>query len=216
MENENENNDSLNVDNDAIVIDENDDIAAVKEKFEKLSERGVKTSDDNKQLFERAKKAEGFVKTDGKWVKAPKTEPKAEPKVETKTPSESKTNELDENALDFLDLKGITEDEDVTVVEDIVAKTGQTVRQVLKDDYVISKLKANKDAREVKAATPGSTKRGGATGDTLEIALAKYETTGEYSDDFELRSKVINKLEEKSSTSVPGYKKESFRKNSFG
>ncbi len=168
-----------------------------------------------------AKKARGIAQrlrtklTKASEKKVEKDKPKDEPPKEP-VKKEPNTNELDENALDFLDLKGIEEDEDITLIEDIVAKTGQTVRQALKDEYVISKLKTNKDAREVKAATPSGTKRGGATGDTLELALAKYESTGEYPDDFELRSKVINKLEEKSSTSVPGYRKKDYRKNSFG
>ena len=124
-----------------------------------------------------------------------------------KEPTPVKTSELDENALDFLDLKGITEDEDVTLIENIIAKTGQTVREALKDEYVVSKLKTNKDAREVKAATPEHTKRGGAQGDTLEIAMAKYESTGEYPEDFDLKSKVVNALEAKSGFSVPSYRK---------
>ena len=167
-----------------------------------------------------AKKARGIAqRLRTKLTKA--TEKKVEEKKEKVVPKEPvkkepNTNELDENALDFLDLKGITEDEDIELIENIIAKTGQTARQVLKDDYVIAKLESLKTAREAKAATPSSTKRGGETGDTLEVALAKYESTGEYPDDFELRSKVINKLEEKSSTSVPGYRKKDSRKNSFG
>ena len=155
-----------------------------------------------------AKKARGIAqRLRTKLIKATekkveKVEPKKEPVKE-----EPKTGELDENALDFLDLKGITEDEDIQVIENIIAKTGLTVRQALKDDYVQSKLNANKEAREVKNATPSGTKRGGAQGDTLEIAIAKYEKTGEYPEDFELRSKVVNALEAKHSTSVPGYRK---------
>ncbi len=131
-----------------------------------------------------------------------------EPKVKVEpVKEEPNTGGLDENALDFLDLKGITEDEDIALIENIITKTGQTVRQVLKDDYVKSKLETNKTAREVKDATPSNTKRSGAQGDTLDVAIAKYESTGEYPEDFELRSKVVNKLEEKHSTSVPGYRK---------
>ena len=38
--------------------------------------------EQNKQLFARAKKAEGFTLKDGKWVKEPKLEPKPEVKEE--------------------------------------------------------------------------------------------------------------------------------------
>ncbi len=155
-----------------------------------------------------AKKARGIAQrlrtklTKATEKKVEKVEPKTEP-----VKKEPNAGGLDETALDFLDLKGITEDEDIELIENIVAKTGQTVRQALKDEYVVSKLESNKTAREVKNATPSGTKRGGATGDSLEVAMAKYESTGEYPEDFELRSKVVNKLEEKSSTSVPAYRK---------
>ena len=207
MENENETLDSLNENKDVIALDESDDIDAVKEKFEKLSEQDKKTSESNKQLFSRAKKAESFELKDGDWVKkeTPKETPKVDPGKDKTTAD--KTGELDETQLDFLDLKGITEDEDIGLIESIVAKTGKTVRQALKDDYVISKLESLKSAREVKDATPSSTKRTGVQGDTVDAAIAKYEQTGEYPDDYELRSKVINKIEEKHSFSVPGYRK---------
>jgi len=155
-----------------------------------------------------AKKARGIAQrlrtklTKATEKKVEKVEPKVEP-----VKKEPNASELDETALDFLDLKGFTEDEDITLIENIVAKTGLTVRQALKDEYVVSKLKINKEAREAKAGTPEGVKRGGAQGDSLDVAMAKYESTGEYPDDFELRSKVVNKLEEKSSTNVPSYRK---------
>ena len=155
-----------------------------------------------------AKKARGIAQrlrtklTKATEKKVEKVEPKVEP-----VKKEPNTGELDETALDFLDLKGFTEDEDITLIENIVAKTGQTVRQVLKDEYVVSKLETNKVAREAKKGTPEGIKRGGAQGDTLDTDMAKYESTGEYPDDFERRSKVVNKLEEKDSFKVPSYRK---------
>ena len=120
---------------------------------------------------------------------------------------EPKKCELEETVLYCLDLKGFTEDEDIELIERIPGKTGQTVRQTLKDDYVVSQLKTLKTAREAKKGTPETTKRGGATGDSLETDIAKYESTGEYPDDFERRSKVVNALEERESSKVPGYRK---------
>lgn len=155
-----------------------------------------------------AKKARGIAQrlrtklTKATEKKVAKVEPKKEPAKYVPN-----AGELDENALDFLDLKGITEDEDIALIETIIAKTGQTVRQALKDDYVVTKLAALKEKREVQEATPSSTKRSGGQKDTLDAAIAKYETTGEYPEDFELRSQVVNKLEEKHSTSIPAYRK---------
>ena len=103
-----------------------------------------------------------------------------------------KTGELDETTLDYLDLKGINEDEDIKVIQDVVKKTGMTVRQALKDDYVTSKLEANKNARIVREATPSATKRAGSQSDGFDTALAKFEKDGTLPDDFELRKKVVN------------------------
>ena len=161
-----------------------------------------------------AKKARGIAQrlrtklTKATEKKVEKVEPKVEP-----VKKEPNTGELDETALDFLDLKGFTEDEDVELIERIAAKTGQTVRQTLKDDYVVSQLKTLKTAREAKKGTPGSTQRGGATGDTFDTDMAKYESTKEYPDDFERRSKVVNALEAKESFKIPSYRKStSFQK----
>ena len=114
------------------------------------------------------------------------------------------TGELDETTLDYLDLKGITETEDIKEIEKVIAKTGMTARQALKDEYVISKLKSNKETREAKAAVPSNTKRSGSSAsDNLELAIAKYERTGELPKDFALRSAVINAKVEQENTNKP-------------
>lgn len=129
-----------------------------------------------------------------------------EKKVEKTAPSKTETKaELDETQLDYLDLKGITESEDITIIENIVKKTGMTVRQALKDDYVLSKLDANKADRDVKSATPSSTKRGGSQTNDVASALAKFDQTGELPDDFTLRSEVINATVERNNTNKPSW-----------
>lgn len=160
--------------------------------------------DTNRQLFERAKKAEGFVKVDGKWVKAPR----ADEAIRNQEELQAKTGELDETQLDYLDLKGISESEDIDVIQAVMKRTGQTVRQALKDDYVQTKLKANSEKRAVANAMPSNTKRGGAgAGMGLEAAIAKYEQTGEYPSDFELKTQVVNAIVDKQSSSVPSWRK---------
>lgn len=159
--------------------------------------------DTNRQLFERAKKAEGFVKVDGKWVKAPK----AEEAVRTQEELKAKTGELDEMQLDYLELKGVTEPEDIEVIQKVMQRTGQTMRQALKDDYVVSKLEANKTKRDVANATPSNTKRSGGNAMGAEAALARYEATGELPADFELRSQVINMKEAKESGTLPPWRR---------
>lgn len=159
--------------------------------------------DTNRQLFERAKKAEGFVKVDGKWVKAPKPEEA----VRTQEELKAKTGELDEMQLDYLELKGVTEPEDIEVIQKVMQRTGQTMRQALKDDYVVSKLEANKSKRDVANAMPSNTKRSGGGAMGAEAALARYEATGELPSDFELRSQVINMKEAKEAGSLPPWRR---------
>ena len=92
----------------------------------------------------------------------------------------AKTGELDDTQLDYLDLKGITEEDDIKVIQSVMKKTGQTVREALKDDYVIAKLKDLKVARDVKSATPSSTKRAGQqSSDNEDYYYQKYMSTGE-------------------------------------
>ncbi len=141
-----------------------------------------------------------------KKIERLKLEKTVEKKVEAKV--KEKTGELDETQLDYLDLKGITEQDDVDLIQKVMLKTGQTVRQALKDDYVQSKLKALQADREVKSATPSSSKRSGSGGSNdLAVAIAKYEQSG-YRDlpaDFKLRSAVINAVVDKQDTNKPAW-----------
>ena len=120
------------------------------------------------------------------------------------TPSQPKTSELDETQLDYLDLKGITESEDITVIQKVIQKTGQTVREVLKDDYVVAKLASLKAERDVKSATPSSTRRGDVSGD-ISSAVAKFEATGILPSDFELASKVTDAVTAKGNRNKPSW-----------
>ena len=122
----------------------------------------------------------------------------------------SSTGELDQTQLDYLDLKGISEADDIKVIENIVKRTGVTVREALKDDYVISKLATNKAQREVKGATPSSTKRGAASaGNDLATALAKYEQAGYAPEalptDFKLRIAVVNAVMKETKSNKPAW-----------
>lgn len=127
------------------------------------------------------------------------------PKEET--PLTKPTGELDDTQLDYLDLKGITEEEDITVIKSVMSKTGQSLRQALKDDYVVAKLKDLRGIREVKNATPSSTKRTGEAINNIDIHEAKWKQTGELPTDFETRSRLVNKLVEEGSTNRPGWKR---------
>lgn len=121
------------------------------------------------------------------------------------TPNQPSKGELDETQLDYLDLKGITESEDISVIQKIVQKTGQTVREVLKDDYVVAKLASLKAERAVKSATPSSTRRSGDQTGDIASAVAKFEATGVMPNDFELASKVTDAIVAKGNKNKPSW-----------
>jgi hypothetical protein len=179
-----------------VIAEDQEDTTDWKAEAQKLRDKAIAQRERTKTIKTRAKEAETKLAELAKSF--------------VKPPEPPKTGELDEMQLDYLDLKGITEAEDVKVIEDIVKKTGQTVRQALKDDYVVSKLASNKASREVKDATPSSTKRSGATsGNDLATAIAKYEQSGFSPDalpsDFALRSQVVNAITDRTSPNKPGW-----------
>jgi hypothetical protein len=131
-------------------------------------------------------------------------EPKEEPKAK-KDEAAPKADGLDETQLDYLDLKGFTEAEDIKIIEQVVRKTGITVREALQDEYVIAKLEALKEKRDVRGATPSGTKRSSPTGDTLSQAIAKYERDGTLPEDFKMRSDVVNALVDKKNSNKPSW-----------
>lgn len=177
MENENENLDSLN---EAEAEPENgeptDDVVALKEKVNELSGK-------NKQLFERAKKAEGFEKVDGKWVKAQKPEPK--PEAELKPQS----NEPDYAKLAFLEAKGFNHPDDQKWIQDEAARLKLPLTDILSMEHAKSHLETNKTQREAMAGMP---KGRGKTGSPGQSDVDYHLANGTTPDDLETAEKVIN------------------------
>lgn len=132
-----------------------------------------------------------------------KIESKVEKRVEKLV--EKKAGELDETQLDYLDLKGITEEDDIKILARHVQRTGETIRQALKDEYVQAKLEANAKSREVKSATPSATKRGGNQVNDVASAVARFEQTGELPSDFKLRSEVVNAIADRGQNKKPSW-----------
>jgi len=172
MENENENTNSENVENQNQDL-ESMDTAALKELV--VSGRGDKLELEgkNKQLFERAKTAEGFEKDeDGSWVKIIK-----ETTVEKK-PKVKKTEEKpDESALlqkfDKLALKtdGIVEEDEIELAHKLKEETGKEMEDLLKSKYFKAELET---LREEKANTKATSDVRGGGGE------AKVKETPEY------------------------------------
>ena len=189
-------------------VDVNLDLPEVKEgeedttdwkaEAQKLRDKAIAQKERTVQLKQRAKEAEA------KLVELAKGS--------TKGDTTSKADGLDETALDYLDVKGVTDRDDIKVVEDIVKKTGMTVREALKDDYVVAKLAANKATRDLKDATPSGTKRsGGNQGTDLQTSIAKYEASGydekTLPEDFAQRTAIVNAVAKKNSTNQPAWHK---------
>jgi hypothetical protein len=149
-----------------------------------------------------AKKARGIAqRLRTKLTKAEEKKKVVEPVKKT----EPKTGGLDETQLDYLDIKGITDADDVSFIEKFVLKTGETVRNALKDEIVIAKLASNKAKRDVESATPSGTRRGGEQTTDLSSAIAKFESTGELPKDFALASKVTDAIADKSNKNKPSW-----------
>ena len=179
---ENENLDSLNEETN-IGEEEIQDVDALKEKVTDLSGK-------NKQLFERAKKAEGFERnTEGKWVKTQKSEVKAEPSALM-----PQSNEPDYAKLAFLETKGIAHPDDQKLVQDEAARLKLPLTDILGMEHIKSKLESAKDQREALAGAPKG--RGMASGKTqgdVDYWIDQKNPDGTYKtpDDLELGAKVI-------------------------
>lgn len=175
-------------DKDTVADDELDDnVIDDMENADELREKLKAKNKQNQRLYDRAKKAEGWVKKDGKWVKK-----------EVKAPAQSqepapKTTKLDYGQKAYLAAThGIKDAEDISFVETAMKNSGQTLEQVLSDQYVLGKLKQMQDERITGNATnTGKTRRGSATktGDNL---LEKAEESGDLPDSDEEMTKLTD------------------------
>ncbi len=142
------------------------------------TEKDAKSDDDvetlkeqNKKLFARAKKAEGFEFKDGKWVK-PVVEKKPEPKIE---PSQ----EL--SAKDALLLaKANVDIEDVDEVVDFAKYRKITIAEALQNNTLKAILTDSQEKRKTALATQTSGTRK-TTAPTIE-ALTEKAQKGELSE----------------------------------
>jgi len=93
----------------------------------------AKLKEQNTRLFERAKRAEGFVKQDdGKWIKKPK--PVEQPKPETKQTNSPPTTDADELRLIA---KGLS-DEEIDQAKIIAKGTDKTLAEAIKSDLFVA------------------------------------------------------------------------------
>lgn len=174
----------INSQNDAIDdVNEIDDINVLKEKYQKISET-------NRHLFARAKKAEGFIEKDGKWIKPKKVEPKTEEKPEA-TPKDQDTIDYGQLAY-YNSLSEVkVDDEDISFLQETMEETGKSMQSVLKSKFFQNELKERKEEKKAKDATPSSNKRSTTIPtNTVDYWMAKDALPPV--EQVELRRKVVN------------------------
>lgn len=140
-----------------------------------LKEKNKELSDKNRQLFERAKKAETELKT---LKDSPR--PKSQPE------------EMDYAKLAYLANKGIdTDDSDeLALVEEVIGESGKTLKEAIATNYFKTRLKEVREIKAAKAALPSSSGRAYSGGrDQVEYWLAKGELPAY--DQPELRREVV-------------------------
>lgn len=114
-----------------------------------------------------------------------------EVKAETKTETKTNEGELDYGQLAYLAAKNIEDEDQITFIKSVMQKTGDDLKTVLKDDYVLNRIKAIKEERTTKEAMPSASKRATPQArDTVDYWINKGELPP--ADQPELRRKVVN------------------------
>lgn len=183
MATEIENIDSLNDESADDELDAETDIVKVKETAKTLKS-------NNKKLYARTKKAEGFVQDkDGKWVKPPKSDPAPKPDAAN---AANKGNEAqftlkDSRALDNANVH----DDDVDDVANYAKFKGVSISEALKDPVMISTLKLKSENRSsANAANAGTARRG--SGKISDEKLLEDAAKGILPDSDEDAARLVN------------------------
>lgn len=150
-------------------------ITEINERLDPLKDEILTASDEvNKQLFARAKKAEGFVLEDGKWVKKPQADPDPKPDLEPK------------KELSFEDTYSLIEAkvprQDIQEVQDYASLKGISVEEALKTGIIKTLLKENQEERKIAEATNVSTSRRQTSKDSPDEILEKAQAGKELPD----------------------------------
>lgn len=152
---------------------------------------------DYKALYDeevkRAKDLSGRLKRAETKIERDRINDAVEDKVE-KVLSKNNTDELTDAQSDFFALKGYEDDEEQEILHKVMKRSGMTHREVIKDEWALSKIDAYRADKKVKQATPSSTKRSGQS-DINDVGhwLGKIDAgTARLSDiqDFATRVKV--------------------------
>ena len=166
----------------------------VSEVKETLKKEAAVLDKSNKQLHARAKKAEGFERKDGKWVK--KEKPKeVKPDTKPKNPKAKQPDEPD-YALDaFLEGRDIKTPDDKKLIKDEMARLKLPAGDILDMKHIKAQLKDAKDQREAESGMPegGNSKAGGNKG-SVDYWIDRKDKDGNYitPSDTKLANEVID------------------------
>jgi hypothetical protein len=170
---------NLNPENEAEEADTSEEQTAEGQEADDSADDGELTERE-KQFLARAKKAEAKLKE----AKTSKGEAKTEPK-------KSNTDDFDYGQLSYLEIKGVKSDPEIEFVKKMMDRTGDSLKEVLNDDYVKNRLRSIREEASVKAATPSSTRRAQPSGkSSVDYWLAKGELPP--NDQPQLRRDVLN------------------------
>jgi hypothetical protein len=166
------------------INDEN--VSEVKETLKKEADA---LNESNKQLYARAKKAEGFENKDGKWVKR-----ETPPETKIDNPEAKKSDEPDYGKLAYLKSEGVSHPDDRKAVMEESKRLNLPIEEVLGMEHIKSRLRSAKEQREAEAGMPegGSSKTGGNKG-SVDYWVNKKDKAGNYETptDVELANQVI-------------------------
>lgn len=162
MENEIENTDSLNGEETPEEVAE-----TTEETIETEEVDVVKLKELNKKLFERAKKAEGYILKDGEWVLKPKAKPTA------KKEQEVQIEDVTEVTL-ALQEAGI-KSEEYQRVKELSTLLKKSILETVKDSTAQQILKSERDERATANATTTSAKARNSGKSSKDAALDNFE-----------------------------------------
>ena len=201
MENENNvNTDTQNGEKDVVNLDEIDDIVVLKEKYKELDTKHIKTLDDNRQLFSRTKKAEGFELKDGNWIKLKEEKTETKPKETPKKSDDKLLERLDKMSLQ---VAGIKEADEVELFDKWKEQTGREADDIVGNDIFKKELEDIRTAKANLKATSnirGEEGKEGGARDNPDYWIAKATKGKDGKLEFpeetpkELFSKILDKM----------------------
>ena len=194
MPNENENLDSLNEETE---LDENIELDALKEKHKE-------TLSKNRQLFERAKKAEGELKE----FRVKKPEPEKKPEVNQ--PNEPNEKLLKKINLALLKASGYNETDEIAVWNNYSSETGKPIDELMENPTLMKIIKAEieeiRTTKSNEAATKNIQSGSGGSGKDIKSDphywVNKNESPPNTPEYKEVREKIRKIMTEKESGEI--------------